>query len=353
MNHYHHRNTLPSCFAKTAWRKSSLRSSSNRALPVTMKSNLSICLIALKVAGIAAFATQGLTDRPNAFVLQSTTTDSQSERQVSVPLSLEEMVRQASSAVKEAAAIGQTKQIVRLLLPRDSGSGDFGRYLEGNAVDATEMSLVPPDESWQGGIMQLYRAAAPMTEMIMRELSSDAGLPSRIKEDRSVDESGVDGVSLFRTEDGKSTFWLQPTQENIGGMEESAAKANQDELVVLVNPQWRLVDDALDSASKNEGFLGGLANFLGGKGGALKRLKDAGFVPVYTLEGYVCRGANVRLLQVLDSDWTVFCERDNGETFIRVGSSKNRPTYADVEQMLQESDIGYKYARDIGLQPKL
>ena len=187
----------------------------------------------------------------------------------------------------------------------------------------------------------------------MREITASEGLPSRVTEDRSVDESGVDGVGLFATEDKKVTCWLQPTQENIDGMEKSASTAGEDDVVVLLNPQWRLVDDALDTYSKGEGFLGGLANFLGGKGGALKRLKDAGFAPVYTLEGYVCRGANVRLLQILDSEWTVFCERDNGESYIRVGSKETRPTYADVETMLQDSDIGFKYARDIGLQPKL
>lgn len=284
-------------------------------------------------------------------------------RQVSVPLSLDEMVRQAASAMKEASSTttngpSTQKQIVRLLLPRDAGSGDLGRYYEGNAVDAAEISLVPPDESWQGGIMQLYRAAAPMTERLLRAFttqsaSNDGGVPSRVTEDRSVDESGVDGVGLFATQDGKVSCWLQPTQENIDAIEASAKKAGEDDIVVLVNPQWRLVDDALDTYSKNEGFLGGLANFLGGKGGSLKRLKDAGFTPVYTLEGYVCRGANVRLLQILDSEWTVFCERDNGESYIEVGSKATRPTYADVDEMLQNADIGYKYARDIGLQPKL
>lgn len=328
---------------------------------------LSLVVLSLHATSVAAFSvssTQKATHRrmPNMALFETagtTTSDNEtkSERQVSVPLSLEEMVRQAASAVKQAAANGQTKQIVRVLLPRDSGSGDFGRYLEGNAVDAAEISLVPPDESWQGGIMQLYRAAAPMTEMIVREItsssSSSMGLPSRVTEDRSVDESGVDGVGLFQTEDGKVACWLQPTQENIDGMEASATKASEADVVLLLNPQWRLVDDALDSVSKNEGFLGGLANFLGGKGGALKRLKDVGFAPVYTLEGYVCRGANVRLLQVLDSEWCVFCERDNGESYISVGSKETRPTYADVEEMLQNSDIGFKYARDIGLEPKL
>lgn len=324
---------------------------------------LSYVLLALYASGIAAFSVSsnknsGASRVPTTTALFETAADeakTETTEQLSVPLSLDEMVRQASSAVKKAAASGQTKQIVRLLLPRDSGSGDFGRYLEGDpSIDAAEISLVPPDESWQGGIMQLYRAAAPMTEMVVREITAAGeGLPSRVSEDRSVDESGVDGVGLFQTEDGKVTCWLQPTQENIDGVEASAAKAGEENVVLLLNPQWRLVDDALDSASQKEGFLGGLANFLGGKGGALKRLKEAGFAPVYTLEGYVCRGANVRLLQVLDSEWSVFCERDNGESYIAVGSKETRPTYADVEEMLQNSDIGYKYARDIGLQPKL
>ncbi|KAL7570932.1 hypothetical protein ACA910_002565 [Epithemia clementina (nom. ined.)] len=215
----------------------------------------------------------------------------------SVPLSWDEMIRQAASAMKEAASLGQKRQIVRILLPRDSASGDFGIYLESNAAadsstlrDRASLSLVPPDESWQGGIMQLYRAAAPTARQILQKLTMDkqGGVPPRIVEDRSVDESGVDGVSFFQTDDGQVSCWLQPLQENVDaileGVEKDAGMANK--ITVLINPQWRLVDDALDTASRTDGFLGGLASFLGGKGGALKRLQqDAGFVPVYTLEG--------------------------------------------------------------------
>jgi hypothetical protein len=228
--------------------------------------------------------------------------------------------------------------------------------LEDSSPENTEdFSLVPPDESWQGGIMQLYRAAAPTCTAIIRKVTSDAesGLPPRISEDRSVDESGVDGVGLFKTDDNKMSCWLQPTQELVDLYIDDAEKSAKDNIVVLMNPQWRLVDDALDSASQNTGFLGGLASFLGGKGGVLKQLKEADFKPVYTLEGYVCRGSNVRLLQTLDSDWSVYCERDNGESFIPVGTSPTRPVYQDVEAMLDESNIGYKYARDVGLEEKL
>lgn len=277
-----------------------------------------------------------------------------------VPLSVEEMVNQVSACMKLATSSGLNKQIIRVLLPRDANNADFGKYWEEDSSSASSSSLVnsvlvPNDESWQGGIMQLYRSAAPTCSEILRKYTKDvsSGLPPRITEDRSVDESGVDGVGLFQTDDKKIACWVQPTQETVEDYMDSFQKVAQDGVVVLMNPQWRLVDDVLDSASKGDGFLSGLASFLGGKGSVLKRLNEAGFKPVYTLEGYVCRGANVRLLQTFNSDWQVFCERDDGETYIAVGTSPSRPTYQDVEKMLNDANIGYKYARDIGLQPKL
>jgi len=284
-------------------------------------------------------------------IISSKTTAAKALR---VPLTWDEMVRQAASAVKDAARDGQTRQIVRVLVPRDSRSGDFGKYAESDAgIDLENALLVPPDESWQGGIMQLYRAGSPTCSALVRKVTEDNGLPSRVTEDRSVEESGVDGVGLFQTDDRAVACWLQPTQEIIDDVVDICVKDSDDQVRILMNPQWRQVDDALDTASQGEGFLSGLASFLGGKGGTLKRLSEAGFKPVYNLEGYVCRGSNVRLLQVRDSDWAVFCERDDGESFISVGTSPSRPTYQEVDEMLTKSNIGYKYARDIGMAPKL
>merc|ERR1712070_4268 len=272
------------------------------------------------------------------------------QQPLAVPLSLDEMIRQASSAIQEAASRGQTKQIVRVLLPRDASSTDLGNYFEGESTMTGSQKLVPPDESWQGGIMQLYRPASTTCLDLLQKITQDeiSGLPQRINEDRSVDDSGVDGIGLFEAEDKSISCWLQPTQEVISDVIDYAEKADDGNVVVLMNPQWRMVDDALDTASKGEGFLAGFASFLGGKGGTLRQLSEAGFKPVYTFEGYVCRGANVRLLQCLDSDWSVFCERDDGESYIAVGSLPTRPSYKEVDQMLQDSNIGFRFARDIG-----
>ncbi len=308
---------------------------------------------------------------------------------------------------------GMTRQIVRILLPRDAASGQLGELYEAEAqTDGRSMNreikLVPTDESWQGGIMQLYRSAEPCARDILGRMSPSAattGVPPRIIEDRSIDESGVDGIGLLYTQSrgggaddgGGATgstddggggggfggifgagsmplptlsetdmcVFVQPTQEvaevienlttktNKSSASSSSSSSSSSPLIALLNPQWRNVDDALDSASKSGGILGAFASFLGGKGSVLRRLDELGYVPTYTLEGYVCKGGNVRLIRRYDSDWIVFAENDDGDNYARIGSMRERPTYQDVERMLDDKGVGYKYARDLGMAPKL
>lgn len=146
--------------------------------------------------------------------------------------------------------------------------------------------------------------------------------------------------------------FLQPTQETIDTVETISKQAGK-RLVLLLNPQWRFADDALDAASRNDSFLGNFASFLGGKGNSLKRLDELGYENVFTLEGYVCRGGNIRLIKRFDSDWAVFAENDSASSYIKVGTSTNRPTYQEVDQMLNDKGITLKYARDMGFAPKL
>jgi len=274
-----------------------------------------------------------------------------STESLDVPLSYNEMINQVSRAVKDANEAGIARQIIRILLPRDSGNADLGRFTEADANEGiAETILVPPDDTWQGGIMQLYRAASPTCEDILKQtFLSTAGLPPKVIEDRSVDESGVDGVSLLTVED--ASCFVQPMQETIDMVEDLVNK--QQPNIMLVNPQWRSVDDALDTVSNKEGFIGNLASFLGGKGNSLRRLNDMGFQSVYIIEGYVCKGGNIKLMKRFDSDWVVFAEKDDDSGYIRVGCSRNRPTYQECDSMMDKMGISLKYARDIGLAPKL
>lgn len=279
-----------------------------------------------------------------------------------MPLTFEEMIKMATSAVSDAYEQGITRQSVRVLLPRDPSSGDLGVQYESDATAANGRNmenfvLVPPDETWQGGSPQLYRACAPTAQEILRRVSKDtAGVPPRMVEDRSVDESGVDGIGLWMSQsqnpaDDISCF-VQPSQETIGSIEAISGQAG-DRLVMLMNPQWRNVDDALDAASKQGGILGGFASFLGGKGASLKKLEELGFKDTLSIEGYVCRGGNIRFLRRFDSDYVVFAENDSGTAYIKVGTSKTRPTYQDIDKMLEDNGIAFKYARDVGLASKL
>jgi len=274
------------------------------------------------------------------------------------PLTFDEMIRQCSSAMKDAYIEGDiNRQMIRVLLPRDPTSGNLGLKYEPDVTLGNDILLAPPDETWQGGIMQLYRACVPTVQELLRRYSySDSGVPPRMVEDRSVDESGVDGIGVWMTQasnaaDDVSVF-CQPSQETVSAIELISNQAGK-RLVVLMNPQWRNVDDALDAASRENTLFGNFASFLGGKGNSLKRLEALGYQNVYTLEGYVCKGGNVRLLKRFDSDWNVFAENDAATDFIPVGTSPHRPTYQEVDQMLDAKGISLKYARDMGMAPKL
>eukprot|EP00591_Stephanopyxis_turris_P005001 CAMPEP_0195514814 /NCGR_PEP_ID=MMETSP0794_2-20130614/6092_1 /TAXON_ID=515487 /ORGANISM="Stephanopyxis turris, Strain CCMP 815" /LENGTH=272 /DNA_ID=CAMNT_0040643139 /DNA_START=328 /DNA_END=1146 /DNA_ORIENTATION=- len=270
-----------------------------------------------------------------------------------------------SKAMNDAYDAGITRQTVRVMLPRDPSSGNLGQYYENdaggvnsnNVFTADNTVLVPPDETWQGGIMQLYRAAAPTCQEILRRFSTNTGgIPAKLVEDRSIDESGVDGVGLWMSQnvspDDDISCFVQPTQESIDYVESISNSAGK-RLVMILNPQWRNVDDALDSASKGGGFFGGVASFLGGKGGSLQRLDDLGFENVFVIEGYVCKGGNIRLVKRFDTDWGVFAESDDATKYVSVGTSKSRPTYQECDKMLEDMGISVKYARDIGMAPKL
>jgi hypothetical protein len=82
---------------------------------------------------------------------------------LTIPLTYNEMITQTSAAMNDAYKLGYTRQVVRILLPRDAKSGQIGEYYENEAQTergkSSEMKLVPTDESWQGGIMQVCRFA--------------------------------------------------------------------------------------------------------------------------------------------------------------------------------------------------
>ncbi len=154
-----------------------------------------------------------------------------------------------------------------------------------------------------------------------------------------------------KEEEKKDVYcFVQPMQETIDTIE--SLSNNNKGLIILMNPQWKTINDALDQASMKGGFLGNLASFLGGKANTVQRLTQIQYQPVFTVEGYICKGGNVRLIKRFDSDWVIFAEEeddndDTSATFIKVGTSKNRPTYQDVDKMMDDMGFTSKYTRSL------
>ena len=72
---------------------------------------------------------------------------SSSGQPVPMPASYREMVRQMSSAMKDADALGKNHQIIRVCLPRDADNANLGVYNEGLLdIESGNIALVPPGE---------------------------------------------------------------------------------------------------------------------------------------------------------------------------------------------------------------
>lgn len=166
--------------------------------------------------------------------------------QITVPKTLNEMINQVSTSIKLANSSDSTKpktrQIIRILLPRDSKSAQLGQYFEEDLsvsffdkknIDLDSFTLIPPDETWQGGIMQLYRAISIPTRLILRDLGGTVGgVPPQIIEDRSIDVSEVDGVGIFQSQVPNNPAkdiccFVQPLQETVNVIESICEQAGK------------------------------------------------------------------------------------------------------------------------------
>lgn len=253
-----------------------------------------------------------------------------------LPITVKQQNDAVVAAVQRAQEAGIARQRIRILVPR-----------EGN--------LRPPDETWQGGIMELYFAITPVVQDFLRALAPRlAGVPARLVEQR-LDSSGVDGESLWMAQAGDAkddvSVLVQPSVETASAIEQVCESAGS-RLVLMVNPQYRETDDTLDYIAKSGGVFGKVATFLGGKGAFVQRLAELGFQDTFSLQQYVIRGTEVKYYKSYPSDWQIFVTGDDDEP-IFLGSSPERPDYNRIDEVLESNGVAAKYSRDLDLQPKL
>ena len=81
-------------------------------------------------------------------------------------------------------------------------------------------TLCPTDESWEGGIMQLYGACSPLVRAVLRTASLNDLAPTM--SEQRLDDSGVDGISLWtaqcqKAKDDMYAFVQQPRPLMLSG----------------------------------------------------------------------------------------------------------------------------------------
>jgi len=245
------------------------------------------------------------------------------------PRDREQMLSQAAAAVGRASSDGVNRFTLRLFLPRGDG-------------------LSPPDESWQGGIMQLYAACTPLVRDLLRKLSTEiAGVPPSLTEQR-IDPSGVDGEAVWFAQSSRpqddAVGIVQPSAERMATIRKLANEAGTRPLL-LVNPQWKERDDPLDALSRKGGLLGALGNVLGGKAAMETELKDdLRFVDVYTLAEYVCRGSRICLHLSYPFGWTASYREPETEKWVPLLSgAAARPIYQEIEQALIDAEVPFRF----------
>ena len=153
-----------------------LLASSNVSAFSTTKIVNSASFVIQPVSGMTATTRLYASETNDTTVAASETSTSSTnpEDKLYIPLSLDEMVKQTSQAMEDAMQQNINRQTIRILLPRSSDNDQLGQYYESQVVDEQgtskdiDMVLVPPDETWQGGIMQLYRAASLAAQEILR-----------------------------------------------------------------------------------------------------------------------------------------------------------------------------------------
>ena len=111
----------------------------------------------------------------------------------------------------------------------------------------------------------------------------------------------------------------------------------------MVNPQWREGDDPLNALSRKDGFLGAIGSFIGGNGGMKKELKeDMGFIDVFILQEFICRGWNISAQMSYPHGWTISYEKQPDDWKPLISGMKIRPTYSDVEEEMDKQKIEKK-----------
>lgn len=245
-------------------------------------------------------------------------------RFVQIPVTFDDMVRQASRAVERAFKDGKTRQTVRF-------------NLVGEEDAATE------EKQWPGGAKQMYReAGGPITDALLREVRAPTKnkYPEKRNDNPQLKKQDIwdfDGSALHTAEaaegpsaDIQAVVFPNTDTKYLEDIDK-ISDAMGDRLLLLVNPFWRNVE--------SWGF-----NILAP--GAKKRAQkvifgENAFEETYSMMIFMVRGENCAAVKAYPYDWQLFAFREdeyypNQEYSIRLGSCKEEPTSSLITGLLNE-----------------
>lgn len=257
-------------------------------------------------------------ERKSTFAVKSETDGSF----LQVPVTFDDMVRQAARSVERAFQAGKTRQTIRFNLVSE----------EQSAVDENE---------FPGGARQMYReSGGPLTAALLREIraptkdlegsNDQRRLAPKLKKQDIWD---FDGSALHTAEaaegasaDVQALVFPNTDVKYIGDIEK-ISEAMGPRLFLLVNPFWKNIE------SWSFNLLA-----PGAKAKAQKTIFDNGYDETYVFLVFSVRGEKCVALKAFPYDWQLFAFREddyyNTENVIRLGSSTEEPTSALVTDLL-------------------
>lgn len=240
------------------------------------------------------------------------------------------VARQASASVQRAFLDGGIhRQTVRLPLSESMYAGKEESFVADRAI------------GWQGGPQETYRFLTPIAESVLRQISlnddKSSGLTSKIQEQVLLD---FDGSALLNSQSPMGALYdslalVQPNTDNYymeliekleNEFSDTPGKAKR--LFLLINPAW-----------KDDPSSWGIFQSKKAKAKILDRYETT-----FALDQFIVKGNKISLFKSYPYDWAVYwtqlqtsAEKEggtSGDSPVLLGSMSKRPTYLEVEKML-------------------
>lgn len=232
------------------------------------------------------------------------------------PMTLDDMIQQARSAVENGLRDGKSRQLLQLLLPVDQRQLNF-------------LDTEPRD--YPCGIREEFNACSRVVTSILQGLQVTEGSSKILSKPFGEFESEMDPMAVLYPTNNSVAAIVFPISDTLKQIK-SLAKDSEKRPVLIVNPQWRSTGQIVSDF----GF------------GPWKRQAEeflSSFEPVYALlEQRVGEASNilsgsggvVRILRFYPSDWQIYLMAWDGTSAL-IGTTVKQPTYKELEQFVMEA----------------